>query len=663
MKGSAGLVLALASLGLAASVDVTPVQKAVQMLEGMLVTTKKAKHEENVQFAGFKEFCDNTQVSKAGDIKEGAAQIESLSASIEKAKSDIKSLATKIGKQEAALTQFNVDVKTSTKMRDEQRANYLKDLMDLQESVDAISEAMRMLKQQDRDVAAKSLLQLSALSRTPDDAKEAIQTFLQAPDRVAPGATAYKFQSGAIIDMLEKLQGKFRKEKTELEAKEVEDRQTYDMLLQDRTDSIADAENSIEEMTKTKADTNVRQSKEEGDLKEVTDVWTEDTKYREDLVALCDQKSDEFKSRTKLRDDEITALQAAVDILGSDKVGDADTRVQAFVQVGSSFAQLRSAAMAPNQRVLIDFLKTESVRLGSHELSALAMAAAADPFLKVKQLISELINRLKSQATAEATQKGWCDKEMGTNKHTRETKSAEVDTLTAQIEGLTANIAKLGKEIAKKGKEVTAIETAVAEFSKKRAKEQASNAAAVKDAKAGQAAIGQAVKVLKDFYAKAAKATVLAQKTTKDQPKVPEIFDGAYKGEQASTGGVLGMLDVIKSDFARLEADTNSAEQAAQAEFDSFMSDSAQTKAVLEVDLKHCKTNKMGDEGELSNQKTELESAQSILKGALDSYEKLKVPCEKEPMSYAERKGRREQEVESLKQALELLSADNLPSA
>ena len=44
------------------------------------------------------------------------------------------------------------------------------------------------------------------------------------------------------------------------------------------------------------------------------------------------------------------------------------------------------------------------------------------------------------------------------------------------------------------------------------------------------------------------------------QKAEPEIFDKAYTGMGGESGGVVGMLEVIESDFARLESDTKAAE-------------------------------------------------------------------------------------------------------
>merc|ERR1711997_21117 len=107
-----------------------------------------------------------------------------------------------------------------------------------------------------------------------------------------------------------------------------------------------------------------------------------------------------------------------------------------------------------------------------------------------------------------------------------------------------------------------------------RQEEKETNEKTIKDAQEAQTAVTQALTVLKEFYAKAGEATALLQQ----QPAAPEIFDSPYKGMQSENGGVVGMLEVIQSDFARLEADTAAAEATAQKNYDTFMTDSKVTR-------------------------------------------------------------------------------------
>jgi hypothetical protein len=114
-----GFALTLVCLGVAEAV--TPVQKAVQMLEGMLTKAKAAKHEENVQFAGFSEFCKNVQATKKTNIEDGEAQMDLLSADIEKANSEVERLGKEIGGHEADITGWATDKEVATKVRDTER--------------------------------------------------------------------------------------------------------------------------------------------------------------------------------------------------------------------------------------------------------------------------------------------------------------------------------------------------------------------------------------------------------------------------------------------------------------------------------------------------------------------------------------------------------------
>merc|ERR1711935_998855 len=110
-------------------------------------------------------------------------------------------------------------------------------------------------------------------------------------------------------------------------------------------------------------------------------------------------------------------------------------------------------------------------------------------------------------------------------------------------------------------------DAAMAEATQLRQQEKAKNTETISDSKEAQTAVARALTVLQEFYARAAEATAFVQQ----QPVAPEIFDAPYKGMQAENGGVVGMLEVIQSDFARLEADTSAAETAAQQQYDKFM--------------------------------------------------------------------------------------------
>eukprot|EP00747_Dinoflagellata_sp_TGD_P124066 gnl/TRDRNA2_/TRDRNA2_173942_c3_seq1.p1 gnl/TRDRNA2_/TRDRNA2_173942_c3~~gnl/TRDRNA2_/TRDRNA2_173942_c3_seq1.p1 ORF type:complete len:405 (-),score=95.51 gnl/TRDRNA2_/TRDRNA2_173942_c3_seq1:50-1168(-) len=160
--------------------------------------------------------------------------------------------------------------------------------------------------------------------------------------------------------------------------------------------------------------------------------------------------------------------------------------------------------------------------------------------------------------------------------------------------------------------------------------------------------------------AKAAEATALTQQTG-PADDAPATFDKPYQGQQSESGGVLGMLEVIESDFARLESDTDSAEQSAQKEYDRFMADSAEDKALKQAESEHKDAKKTDAQGYLVSTQKSLEQTQSELDAALAYYEKLKPSCIDSGETYEERVKKRKEELESLQEAYKILSGEDIP--
>merc|ERR1712242_550348 len=205
-------------------------------------------------------------------------------------------------------------------------------------------------------------------------------------------------------------------------------------------------------------------------------------------------------------------------------------------------------------------------------------------------------------------------------------------------------------------KAIAELDAAMAKATALRQKEKEENIQTIKDAGEAQTAVAQALTVLKEFYAKAGEATSLVQQ----QPVAPEIFDSPYKGMQSENGGVVGMLEVIESDFARLEAETKAAEATAQKEYDEFMTDSKVDKEAKSTDIEHKTTKKQDEKQALTTTMSDLEGTQKELDAALAYFDKLKPSCVEAGVSYEDRVARREAEIQSLQEALRILNGEDL---
>jgi len=283
---------------------------------------------------------------------------------------------------------------------------------------------------------------------------------------------------------------------------------------------------------------------------------------------------------------------------------------------------------------------------------------ADDPFAKVKKMIKDLIVRLMEEANEEAEHKGWCDTELSTNEQTRKEKTEAVEVLHAEIDQLQASVAKLSEEIGELTTAVADLNSAMAKATTLRQEEKAQNEQTIKDASEAQTAVAQALTVLREFYSKAGDSTALLQH--RQQPAAPSIFDSPYTGMSSESGGVIGMLEVVESDFARLEADTTASEATAQKEYDSFMTTTKVDVAAKSKDIEHKTAKKQDQTQALTTKGSDLEGTQKELDAALAYFDKLKPSCVDSGVSYDDRVSRRKEEIESLQEALRILNGEEL---
>merc|ERR1719324_2337395 len=217
--------------------------------------------------------------------------------------------------------------------------------------------------------------------------------------------------------------------------------------------------------------------------------------------------------------------------------------------------------------------------------------------------------------------------------------------------------AKLTDEIAELGTQIADLEDVKAKFTKARDDEKAENENTIKEAEDGLDGITDAINVLSEFYGEAAKGgeISLVQKRQEPTKAKDNELKGDYKGSQSAATGILGMMDVIKSDMERTITETKNEEDKASRDF-------ADLERTTDISLETKGNSKSDKESELTetndkiNQELEdLEGNQELLDKALQELMELQPACIETAMSYEDRVAKREQEIESLKQALCIL--------
>merc|ERR1719191_2009535 len=175
---AAAVTLALALLLATPAEAITPVQKVLELLSGMVEKGKKEKHDEQVTFAEYKQFCDDTSVEKTRAIAEANEQIDKLTADIEKYTEHAAELGNEIAKHDDDIATWQGDLKASTKVRQIENDDYEAAHKNYDESIAALKAGIKTLQGQNKVTAQAGLLQVSTAALIPKETKQAIDAFL-----------------------------------------------------------------------------------------------------------------------------------------------------------------------------------------------------------------------------------------------------------------------------------------------------------------------------------------------------------------------------------------------------------------------------------------------------------------------------------------------------
>merc|ERR1719281_244360 len=638
---------------------ISPVQKVVQMIDEMAGKVQKELDATTADFEEYAKFCDDQAVEKDYAIKDGKESMEELDATITDTSAGIESAAAKIEDLSTKISDTESELGTATALRKKENEEFVKKEKELLETTRELEGATTAIKkslslvqlrggkvgQSEREALnalVAGLGQLVEASFVKTEQRKHIQSFLEerADAEESFEARARTLDSNAIVDTLTEMTDEAEESLTTTRKREQEAAQAFALLKQSLEGETKGMKEELGESTQFKASSAEKLAAAQGDLAITTKSFEEDTAYLKDLKKDCQTRAREFEVTVKDNKAELTALGKAKAILLKKFA-----LVQTHTQV-RALSKARAHDEDPKSRALRS-IELLGRKFHSTALVALAYRASADPFVKVRSMIEDMIAKLLQEAAEEATQKAFCDEEIGKSKKSQAEKEASLAKTQARIDKAESSVAKLTELVATLSKEVADIDAAVADATAVRTKEKSAFALAEKDFSESEEACAAAISVLREYYEGAS----LMQVHSEAAAKVTTKGDGS---------GILGLLEVAESDFAKLLAEARATEEAAATEFSKMLEDNKLNKATKEMDIK-------GKQSELKSLKTSLadygedkEGVSSELSAVMSYLDKLKPQCETKVPSYEEIKAQREAEIQGLKEALDILAGDGI---
>jgi len=705
-----GRVVLLVAVTAAQAVSVTPIEKVITLLEDLKTKVEDEGKEEAKTYDKFACFCKETTKDKSGEITKSQDAIDELSASIEEGVADKAKKTKELGERGEKDAALKAELAEVTAKCDAEMAQFEADVADLTKATDSLDKAIKALKTVKggasllavREDVKNSMALADALSMISFRASEqkGLQAFLQ--QGVDPDDPEYKFRSGEILDTLESMLKEFNAKLDETQEEWDKAKASCKALKGDLSSDIETNAKAMKTLGEDIEELKSKIAEDRENLVNELSTLSDASLYMKDLTERCEGSAKSWDQRSSMRGDEIKALSEALEVLKKD-VKDLDEKVNKralLLRVGSkksvpaaSATALRSAnnsvktlAASPkplsfiqaseraglrgrmhairthggSQKRVSQMLSHEGIRLKSEMLSSLAVKVMADPFAKVKTLIQNLIERLLNEATSEATKQGFCNTELGKAKNDRDARFSQVTKLMAELGALESKKEELEMGIEELEEAIPKAWKTLNETAELRKEEKEENLKIISDAGEGKESVGEAITILKEFYAKAGKAKLFLQASPVDENTDGPGFKGSYRGSQEASTGIVGLLEVIKSDFDRTARKTLQAEKKAQAEFVKFdrtsRADIKSKETQLEIDKEELKSTKSA----IDRTVEDMETNQKLLDGALKTIEDLKPMCIDTGMSYKERAAKREEEIEALKKALCALDPDKV---
>jgi hypothetical protein len=666
----------------ALAVSVSPIEKIIQLLGDLEAKIIKDGEETQKLYEEFTDFCKDTSKDTQFELKTSNSDLERFAATVDDKNAEITGLETRIGELSSSIASNSADLKAATEIRKKEKADYDTADAELAETIDMLRRAIAIIE---KEMSKTGFLQTSSLKMVSDALNTMVmatgvrgvsamglklQALLQDADTDlqpggAPDPAAYKGKSGGIVAAMEDMLEKAEAQRADGQKAEMTANHSFEMLKQSLEDSVADQDKDLAESKKAKALAEEDKATAEGEVSRVQKEIKADEIKLKDLQHECMDKAEDHETEQKERSEELTALATAKKII-KEKTGGASKRAYGEMQLeAASFLQIRShtASMTKAREIkdrIVAMIQSLAKETEVPALTQLAvrirssMMFGADPFAKVKGMIQEMIENLMSEAKEEAEKKAFCDKEMAETEAKKADKEEEHEDLSTKIDRAAAKIAKLKEEISLLEEELGKIATEQKVATETRQAEKEAWAVAKGDFEQGLEGIQMALEVLRDYYAEKDDAGFM-QGASSD---LGDAMSLAQKSSGAASG-IIGMLEVAESDFSKMLAEGQAAEDMAQKEYDDLTEDNKVLTATKTTAATYKKKDLKETGAFLEETKGDLGTTQEELDAVLEYYDKLKPQCIAKPMPYEERKKRREKEIAGLKEAMDILEAES----
>jgi len=675
---------------MSASGRVNPIRRVVTLLQDMQakVTVEGAKEKE--LYDKFSCYCRTGSGELQGSIDAADTKIPQVESALAQAEALLKQLEDDLSRHKADRADAKAALASASALREKEAAAYAKESGDLTTNIAALEKAIKVLSD---GMAGGSFLQSSTASVIR---RLAVDADMSSADRdmlsafLSQGQSeGYVPQSGQIVGILKQLQDTMKANLAEVQAAEEAAIKAYEGLAAAKTKEIQATTDAIESKTVRHGETGVEIVNMKEDLDDTQKALAADQGFLADLDKNCATKKAEWEERSATRAQELVALADTIKILNDDDA------LELFKKTLPTPSLLQQTSTAKDmKRRALAALKAKGTPDSRLNLIALALRGQSMGFEKVVKMIDDMVALLGKEQIGDDEKKAFCEAELDKAEDKLKGLNIQTADLETAIENANGQVATLADEIAKLTDDVKHLDSDVATATDLRKQEHADNTETIANDSAAKQLLEIAKNRLAKFYTpklyRAAPKTELSAENrvvvsmggtvaptpapggiagtgvvafaevhahdsrVAPQPP-PETWDAYTKKGEEHTG-VVEMLNLLKADLDKEIAETQVNEKEAQAEYETFMADSAAKRVAVTKSIAMKEAAKADLGAELQRLTEEKGSTMKEAMATAEYIKDLHLDCDWLLQNFQARKDARAGEVESLKNAKAVLS-------
>jgi len=659
----------------ASAEEADPIGQVIKLCNELSAKVKADGEAESKAYKEYFEWCDDISKEKQFEIKTASSQKEQLEAKIKELAADIEAGDSKIGELAEKISTNSADLKSATSIREKEAADFAASEKELIETVDVLGRAIGILEKE-LGAGSAAFAQISK-SANLQNAVQALATIVDAAsfsvsdqkrltaliqaqqgsdseeddmETGAPAAAAYESKSGGILDVLNDMQDKAETQLSELRKAEATAKGNYNVLKQGLTDQLANDNKEMETEKSNKAANEEGKATAEGELS----VTVEDLKKSTEVLAStqkdCMQVAADHEASIASRAEELKVIAEAIKI-----IKEATGAAASFLQTAVEKKGAKSAIVTAVKSLARKHHSAALAQLASRISAVMSFGnKVSDPFVKIRGLIQDMIAKLEKEASEEATEKAYCDEEMGKTKASKEELEAQIAKLSTSIDQASAKSTELKEQVKDLQAELAAAAKEQAESDKVRKDDHAVYVEQKADLEQALAGIRKALDVLQDYYASKGGAFLQDDAHFSAFMQQPAKPVGHSKSGGAG-GSIISILQVAESDTAESLAKVEAEEADEAAAYETALQEFKVNKAAKDQDVKYKTQEFTALDKSVTDLSGDRDGATTELAAVDEYFAKLQDRCVAKPDTYEERKKRRDAEINGLKEALTTL--------